>query len=161
MCPVQFLQPVEKSFGAVWELKLVILPPVRFSFFLFFSFPFFLSFFFFFCFCLINGIQKTDILKSGLVRNHSLDGTVEIRFTMPLPALMVWRKTTCFFLNFRHFSNVLKGYDILIQTPWSTLSIKSRYKSEWRRASVNSDQKLFLTANCRKFQQLSYLKFHE
>ena len=64
-------------------------------FFLFLSFFFF---FFFFCFCLINGIQKTDILKSGLVRNHSLDGTVEIRFTMPLPALMVWRKTTGFFL---------------------------------------------------------------
>ena len=97
MCPVQFLQPVENSFGAVWELKLIILPPVRFSFFSFFFFSF-LSFFFFFCFCLINGIQKTDILKSGLVRNHSLDGTVEIRFTMPLPALMVWRKTTCFFL---------------------------------------------------------------
>ena len=57
MCPVQFLQPVEKSFGAVWELKLVILPPVRFSFFLFFSFPFFLSFFFF-CFCLINGMKR-------------------------------------------------------------------------------------------------------
>ena len=110
--------------------------------FLFFFFFLFLSFFlsFFFCFCLINGIQKTDILKSGLVRNHSLDGTVEIRFTMPLPALMVWRKTTCFFLNFRHFSNVLEGYDILLQTPLSTLSIKSKYKSEWRRASVNSDQ---------------------
>ena len=110
----------------------------------FFSFFFFsfLSFFFLFCFvfCLINGIQKTDILKSGLVRNHSLDGTVEIRFTMPLPALMVWRKTICFFLHFRHFSNVLEGYNILLQTPLSTLSIKSKYKSEWRRASVNSDQ---------------------
>ena len=142
MCPVQFLQPVENSFGAVWELRLVILPPVRFSFFLFFLFFSFLSFFlsFFFCFCLINGIQKTDILKSGLVRNHSLDGTVEIRFTMPLPALMVWRKTICFFLHFRHFSNVLEGYDILLQTPLSTLSIKSKHKSEWRRASVNSDQ---------------------
>ena len=109
-------------------------------FFSFFFFSFLSFFLFFFCFCLINGIQKTDILKSGLVRNHSLDGTVEIRFTMPLPALMVWRKTTCFFLNFRHFSNVLEGYDILLQTPWSTLSIKAKYKSEWRRASVNSDQ---------------------
>ena len=109
-------------------------------FFSFFFFSFLSCFLFFFCFCLINGIQKTDILKSGLVRNHSLDGTVEIRFTMPLPALMVWRKTICFFLHFRHFSNVLEGYNILLQTPLSTLSIKSKYKSEWRRASVNSDQ---------------------
>ena len=91
-------------------------------------------------FFLLDKRYTKDILKSGLVRNHSLDGTVEIRFTMPLPALMVWRKTTSFFLNFRHFSNVLEGYDILLQTPWSSLSIKAKYKSEWRRASVNSDQ---------------------
>lgn len=38
MCPVQFLQPVENSFGAVWELKLIILHTGQ---------VFFISFFFF------------------------------------------------------------------------------------------------------------------
>ena len=38
MCPVQFLQPVENSFGAVWELKIIILHTGQ---------VFFISFFFF------------------------------------------------------------------------------------------------------------------
>ena len=29
---------------------------------------------------------------------------------------------------------------MLLQTPWSTLSIKCNYKSEWGRASANSDR---------------------
>ena len=63
-----------------------------------FVFFFFYLLFFFFSFCSIKGLQQLDFLKSGLVRNRSLEGTVEIRFTMPLAALMVWRKTTSFFL---------------------------------------------------------------
>lgn len=45
MCPVQFLQPVENSFGAVWELKLIILHTgqVFFISFLFFVFLFLLD----------------------------------------------------------------------------------------------------------------------
>ena len=38
MCPVQFLQPVENSFGVVWELKIIILHTGQ---------VFFISFFFF------------------------------------------------------------------------------------------------------------------
>ena len=109
-------------------------------FFSFFFFSFLSFFLFFFCFCLINGIQKTDILKSGLVRNHSLDGTVEIRFTMPLPALMVWRKTTCFFLILGIFPMFWRVMIFYSKPHGRPCLLKSKHKSEWRRASVNSDQ---------------------
>ena len=109
-------------------------------FFSFFFFSFLSFFIFFFCFCLINGIQKTDILKSGLVRNHSLDGTVEIRFTMPLPALMVWRKTTCFFLILGIFPMFWRVMIFYSKPHGRPCLLKSKHKSEWRRASVNSDQ---------------------
>lgn len=46
--PCEIFQPVENSFGAVWELKRIIIS--------------FLLSFFFAC-CSINSIQKTDILK--------------------------------------------------------------------------------------------------
>ena len=88
----------------------------------------------------MNGLQQPDFLKSGLVQNHSLDGTLEIRFTVAPASFDGVEENHQFFLNFRQFSNVLEGYDMLLQTPWLTLSIKSKYKSEWRRASVNSDR---------------------
>ena len=126
-------QLVENSSGAVRELKTYQV------FFLSFFF-FFFTFLFFFSFLLDKRFTTAWLLeirsraKSFIWRDFgnsvyhassSFDGVEE---------------NHQFFLNFRQFSNVLEGYDMLLQTPWLTLSIKSKYKSEWRRASVKSDR---------------------
>ena len=117
-------QPVENSSSVVRELKTYQV--------------FFLSFFFY---LLLNKRFTTAWLfeiRSGAKSFTWRDCGNSVYYASS--GFYGMGKNHQFFLNFRHFSNVLEGYDMLLQTPWSTLSIKSNCKSEWRHASVNSDR---------------------